>query len=104
MQRTGITLDDTTSPSFISTFWALSAFMLNDGFVSGVNTLDFIVCNKSGTGSATSNPTGLRVELSGTGNLVPEPSAYVLLGTALIAIGGFYWKRRRLCGAVDGPK
>jgi hypothetical protein len=43
----------------------LNAFLLNSGFVSGVNYLDFVITNYPGGGS---NPTGLRVDrLQGTG-------------------------------------
>ncbi len=41
-------------------YGAFSAFTLSTGFVSGINTLDFVI-NDSGC------PSGLRVELSGTG-------------------------------------
>ena len=41
-----------------------SPFTITSGFVAGVNTLDFVV-NNGGTGA---NPTGVRVELSGTAN------------------------------------
>src|SRR5207249_2044082 len=44
-----------TAPAFDT--W--TSFTINTGFVSGINTLDFIVNNVSG-------PTGLRVDISGT--------------------------------------
>jgi hypothetical protein len=44
-----------------SGYGAFSAFTLNTGFINGVNTLDFVI-NDSGC------PSGLRVEISGTGN------------------------------------
>jgi CSLREA domain-containing protein len=43
-----------------------SPFTITSGFVAGVNTLDFVV-NNAGTGA---NPTGVRIELSGTANFV----------------------------------
>lgn len=46
-----------------------NAFTLNTGFTAGDNTPDFVV-NNGGTGI---NPTGLRVELSGTANRLPPP-------------------------------
>ena len=42
-------------------FGIFSAFVITNGFLGGTNTLDFVV-NNAGT---TTNPTGLRVELSG---------------------------------------
>ena len=42
---------------------------INTGFIAGVNTLDFVV-NNGGPGI---NPTGVRVELSGTANRQPPP-------------------------------
>ncbi|HNQ88878.1 MAG TPA: lamin tail domain-containing protein [Verrucomicrobiota bacterium] len=42
------------------------SFRLTSGFVAGVNTLDFVV-NNAGTGV---NPTGLRVELAGTAEVL----------------------------------
>jgi hypothetical protein len=46
-----------------------NAFTINAGFVAGVNTLDFVVTN----GGPGINPTGVRVELSGTANHQPPP-------------------------------
>lgn len=78
--NTGIpgTSDTQFSQGFVS-------FSINSGFVSGINTLDFIV-NNSGFGG----PTGLRTQLTGTAEPVPpefpEPSS--LLGLAAITILG----------------
>ena len=47
-------------------FRAFSPFTINSGFVSGVNTLDFVVQE-----TVTGTPTGLRVELGGTAKLLP---------------------------------
>jgi hypothetical protein len=41
------------------------AFTLTDGFVSGVNVLEFVVRNLEPASSSGSNPTGVRVELVG---------------------------------------
>ena len=51
-------------------------FTISSGFISGLNTLDFVVNNISG-------PTALRVELSGTATPVPEPST-ILAGALLL--------------------
>ncbi len=52
---------------------SLTAFSLTTGFVQGINTIDFIVTN--GPTAAAENPTGLFVELSGTGSLTSsQPS------------------------------
>ncbi len=44
-------------------------FTIGSGFIDGTNTLDFVVNN----GAPGINPTGLRVELSGTADLQPPP-------------------------------
>jgi hypothetical protein len=64
-------------------------FSINSGFVSGLNTLDFIVNNQGGG----SNPTGVRVEVSGSVLPVPEPSTSALMALAGAALVG--WRRYR---------
>jgi hypothetical protein len=56
MKLNGVTV--TSVPGFSS----LTPFTISSGFVAGVNSLDFVVTNLS----PTPNPTGLRVEISGT--------------------------------------
>lgn len=46
-----------------------NAFSITRGFVAGTNWLDFVVTN----GGTTINPTGVRVELSGTANQIITP-------------------------------
>lgn len=70
-----------------------SSFNIGSGFVSGLNTLSFLVTN-AGT---TDNPTGIQVQLAGTANLaatsVPEPAD--LLGTTL-AFGSVVMLKRKM--------
>jgi hypothetical protein len=69
-------------------------FTLDDYFVSGINTIDFVVMN----GSAFVNPTGLRVEMTGTALPVPEPGtwAMVAIGLGLVGLGTSRRQRRRI--------
>ena len=57
-----IKLNGVSTGSSSSSFSAFTAFTINSGFVAGLNTLDFVVTN-FGTSA---NPTGLRVDVSGT--------------------------------------
>lgn len=61
-------------------------------FVNGVNTLDFVVYNIAQTSS---NPSGLRVEMTGT--VIPEPAFYQM-GALLLGSGILFnpFRRRRL--------
>ncbi|MGA3203321.1 MAG: PEP-CTERM sorting domain-containing protein [Bryobacteraceae bacterium] len=63
-----------------------TGFNLTSGFNSGVNTIEFVVTNTSATGA---NPSGLIVELTGTGSLntVPEPASFAFIGLGLGALG-----------------
>lgn len=56
------------------------SFSIASGFVAGVNTLDFQVYNGGG-------PTGLRVEMSGTAAVVPEPTTVVAGALLLLPFG-----------------
>jgi hypothetical protein len=58
-------------------YTALAPFSITSGFQSGVNTLDFVVFNVPGPQR---NPTGLRVEMSGTaGVALPVPAVTVAI-------------------------
>ena len=77
-------------------FTAWTPFTISSGFVAGINVLDFLVFN----GDSSPNPTGLRVEMTGTADAVdaaavPEPISLVvwsLLGSLAVGLG---WYRRR---------
>lgn len=66
-------------------YTSFTNFSINSGFVAGINTLDFYVLNGGG-------PTGLRVEISGTAQLLPVPGTVFLLGLGLLLAGAL---RRR---------
>ena len=83
-------LNGVNTGNTVSGFTAFTTFSINSGFVAGVNTLEFIVLNLAGT---VGNPTGLRVELSGTADVVPEPGTVVLLGSGLAGL--FAWRMRK---------
>jgi hypothetical protein len=52
-------------------------------FAAGTNTLEFVV-NNGGGEDPPDGPTGVRVEMTGTAVLVPEPSTLALCGLAML--------------------
>lgn len=65
-------------------------YVVNGPFVPGVNILEFVWTNLP----PNLNPAGLRVELSGTAERVPEPSTYVLAGMGLFGLIAARRRRR----------
>lgn len=85
-----ILLNGSATPNTLPVFTAgnfssLHAFSINSGFVSGINTLDFVVTDLGA-------PTALRVDdISGTARLlngaVPEPGTWAMMLLGFGAIG-----------------
>jgi hypothetical protein len=88
----GISTGFTTSVVQFQTGFA--SFNITSGFVRGMNALDFVV-NNGGAGFDRYSPTGLRVEISGTADRVPEPSTVALLGIGILGLVGCGWRRGR---------
>jgi hypothetical protein len=66
----GVSTGQTTP---IDAYDSFSPFSITSGFVAGVNTIDFVLFNDPDSGRYT-NPTGLRVEISGTADPLPTPT------------------------------
>jgi hypothetical protein len=77
-----IKLNGVTKVSTITGYASLTGFTITSGFTSGVNTLDFVVTNwPLPSPYQPPNPTGLRVELSGTA--VPSGFGIAVYGTGV---------------------
>ena len=63
-------------------FNVFTSFTISSGFVAGINTLDFVVNNAPYAGA---NPTGLRVEVSGSASPSSGPTAIAVYNTGLAA-------------------
>jgi hypothetical protein len=81
-----------TNPALFHQF---STFTVDSGFVEGINTLDFVVRNEPHDGR---NPTGLRVEMTGTAAIIPEPMSALSWGFGMIGVvacGVLKWRRQQ---------
>jgi hypothetical protein len=63
-------------------------FYLTDGFQAGLNNLSIVLTNGG------DNPGGLRVELTGFGQ-VPEPASMLVWGLMGAAFAGYTWRKRK---------
>ena len=98
-RRSGSATRDRGRIEFPIFFNSWTSFSSNSGFVSGLNTLAFLVANASFATFAEHprNPTGLRVEfvLSNVNvAAIPEPEIYAMLAAGL-GLMGFVARRRR---------
>jgi hypothetical protein len=71
------------SVASVTGFTSLTPFSITSGFVNGVNSLDIVVTNDP----SSSNPTGLRVEISGTATPAAGVVPIVIYNTG-VATGG----------------
>jgi hypothetical protein len=68
-----------------------TSFSANSGFTAGLNTVQFTVLNTSGSGA---NPTGLRVEFTGSAvNEVPEPASWAMMIMGFGLVGAMARRR-----------
>jgi hypothetical protein len=90
----GISLGVITGPQAFLTW---TAFALTSGFVTGLNTLDFVVYNIPCENPAcVRNPVSLRVEFqNGDAVAVPEPASLALLVSGISALALRTVRRRR---------
>lgn len=74
----------------VANFDHLTTFSISTGFVSGINTLAFVIEDNGGSNAA------FRAELSATASLAtPLPAALPLFASGLGALGLLGWRRRR---------
>ncbi len=79
-----IVINGVSTGQTVADFTAFNSFSVASGFISGINTIDFLVRNDGG-------PTGLRVEGALTADAavsdVPEPMSLAILGAGLAGAG-----------------
>jgi hypothetical protein len=90
----GVSTSQVTPPSSYASW---TSFAITSGFVSGLNTLDFLVFNLNADCCgypAGTNPTGLRVEMTGAADLsaVPLPATWTMMLIGLFGLGLFAFR------------
>jgi hypothetical protein len=82
-----------------TTHSSTTAFTIASGYLSGINTLQFIVVNAdpgavSWAGPNGENPTGLYVNITSTyARPIPEPNSLIFFGTGVLVVGMAIRKR-----------
>jgi len=82
-------------------FRTFTPFTINSGFVEGMNTIDFVITNLPFDGR---NPTGLRVEMTGTAAITPEPAMGIAWSIAVFGVIAYSvgcWSRRRQRASLE---